>query len=205
MALQKHNSERLRIIVTGYVIRLPLAGNVWCYLQYVLGLHKLGHEVYFVEESGGSPYCCYDLENNSSGTDPKSGLQFIERSFKRFGLEDRWAYWDEHSQSWFGPQGDGILEICKTADMLLRMPAMTDSLKPWFETIPHRVLIDHDPVYTQVRHLTDKKAKADADCYTAYFSFGECIERGTASVPADGYLWKATRPPVVLDAWEFTT
>lgn len=200
----RESSSRLRIIVTGYVVRLPLAGNVWCYLQYVVGLARLGHDVYFVEESGDSHFCCYDIDRNISGTDPSSGARFTQRAFERFGLGDRWAYWDAHTQSWVGPCGDRIVEICNSADLLLRMPAMTDSLQPWFENIPVRALIDHDPVFTQVRHLTDQNAKRDADQYTAYLSFGENIARGTASVPDDGYDWGATRPPVVLEAWPAT-
>ena len=200
----RNPSQRLRIIVTGYVVRLPLAGNVWCYLQYVLGLARLGHDVYFVEESGDSPYCCYDIDRNTSGTDPSSGVRFTQRAFERFGLGDRWAYRDEHAGEWLGPCAESIEKICRSADLLLRMPAMTDSLKPWLEEIPVRVLIDHDPVFTQVRNLTDPDAKRDSDQYTAYFSFGENITRGTARVPDDGYPWAATRPPVVLDAWPAT-
>ena len=200
----RNPSQRLRIIVTGYVVRLPLAGNVWCYLQYVLGLARLGHDVYFVEESGNSPYCCYDIDNNVSGTDPSSGARFTQRAFERFGLGDHWAYWDEHAGEWLGSCAGSIEEICRSADVLLRMPAMTDSLKPWLEEIPVRVLIDHDPVFTQVRNLTDPAAKRDSDQYTAYLSFGENIVRGTAHVPDDGYAWGATRPPVVLEAWPVT-
>ncbi|NNC86879.1 MAG: glycosyltransferase family 1 protein [Akkermansiaceae bacterium] len=200
----KNPSQRLRIIVTGYVVRLPLAGNVWCYLQYVLGLARLGHDVYFVEESGDSPYCCYDSDRNTSGTDPSCGARFTQRAFERFGLGDRWAYWDEHAGEWLGPRAGSIEKICRSADVLLRMPAMTDSLKPWLEEIPVRALIDHDPVFTQVRNLTDPGARRDSDQYTAYLSFGENIVRGTARVPDDGYAWGATRPPVVLDAWPVT-
>ena len=44
----------MRIIVVGYIVRCPLGGMAWHYLQYVLGLARLGHDVYFFEESGDS-------------------------------------------------------------------------------------------------------------------------------------------------------
>jgi hypothetical protein len=44
----------------------------------------------------------------------------------------------------------------------------------------------------------------DAKNYTAYVSFGENICRGTSSVPDDGFNWQATRPPIVLSAWQVT-
>ena len=43
--------SRLRIIVLGYIVRGPLAGLASHYLQYVLALTRLGHEVYFFEDS----------------------------------------------------------------------------------------------------------------------------------------------------------
>ena len=42
-----------RIIVCGYMIRHPVAGNLLAYFHYVLGLHRLGHEVVYLEENQG--------------------------------------------------------------------------------------------------------------------------------------------------------
>lgn len=33
------------------MVRGPLGGLIWHHLQYVLGLAKLGHDVYFLEDS----------------------------------------------------------------------------------------------------------------------------------------------------------
>jgi hypothetical protein len=41
------------IIVCGYMIRHPVAGNLLAYFHYVLGLHRLGYKVVYLEESGG--------------------------------------------------------------------------------------------------------------------------------------------------------
>src|SRR5215204_7356573 len=41
-----------RIIITGYMIRYPVAGNVWAFFSYILGLTQLGHHVVYIEESG---------------------------------------------------------------------------------------------------------------------------------------------------------
>jgi len=40
-----------RIIVAGYVIRHPLAGNLLAFFHHVLGLQRLGHEILYLEES----------------------------------------------------------------------------------------------------------------------------------------------------------
>src|SRR6266540_4418532 len=56
--LHRHmKPSRLRIIVTGLIAQHPLLGGVtWDYLQYVLGLARLGHDVYYFEDSGEWPY-----------------------------------------------------------------------------------------------------------------------------------------------------
>src|SRR5262249_29606986 len=50
-------SSRLRIIVTGIIAQHPLLGGVtWDYIQYVVGHARLGHDVYYFEDSGEWPY-----------------------------------------------------------------------------------------------------------------------------------------------------
>ena len=45
----------LRIIVTGLIAQYPLGGMTWHYLQYLLGLTRLGHDVYYLEDTGAGP------------------------------------------------------------------------------------------------------------------------------------------------------
>jgi hypothetical protein len=40
------------VICAGVIGRQPLPGQVWFWLQYLLGFRRLGHDVYFLEESG---------------------------------------------------------------------------------------------------------------------------------------------------------
>src|SRR5262245_56640183 len=42
----------MRIIVTGLIATYPLGGVSWDYLQYVKGLQLLGHEVFYLEDTG---------------------------------------------------------------------------------------------------------------------------------------------------------
>jgi len=44
-------SGSLRIIVLGCIVRGPIGGMVWNNLQFLMGLPRLGHDVYFVEDS----------------------------------------------------------------------------------------------------------------------------------------------------------
>ena len=199
----RSSSDRLRIIVLGYIVRCPLGGMAWHHLQYVMGLAQLGHDVYFVEDSDDRPWCCYDPARGVTDTDPTYGLQFATRTFKRVGLGDRWAYHDAHTSGWFGPGADHILDICAGADLLLNL-SCANPLRPWLMEIPVRTLIDTDPVFTQIRNLTDPVRRTRSCQHTTFLSFGENIGLRRSAIPDDGLPWQATRQPVVLDAWPVT-
>jgi hypothetical protein len=77
-------------------------------------------------------------------------------------------------------------------------------LRPWFEKIPVRVLIDTDPVFTQIRNLTDAARNRRSHQHNSFFSFAGNANSESASIPDDGIHWSTTRQPVVLDAWPVT-
>ena len=58
-----------RIVVAGYLVRYPLGGNAWAHFQYVLGLSRLGHQVWYLEEAGWDE-SCYDPEQDVETSDP---------------------------------------------------------------------------------------------------------------------------------------
>jgi hypothetical protein len=192
----------LRIIVLGYIVRGPLGGMVWSNVHYLMGLARLGHDVYFVEDSDDYP-SCYDPVRDATGTDPTYGLQFAARTLERIGFGDRWAYHDAHTSRWHGPCGARIREICAEAGLLLNLCGV-NPLRPWFLDIPARALVDEDPAFTQIRYLTDPAARDRAVQHTAFLSFGENIGRSGCTIPDDGLPWQATRQPVVLDALRVT-
>lgn len=194
--------SRLRIIVLGYIVRGPLGGLAWHHLQYVMGLARLGHEVYYVEDSDDYP-SCYDPVRYVTDTDPTYGLKFATRVFKKVRLGDHWAYYDAHTSRWFGPCAERILQICSTADLLLNLSGV-NVLRPWFMEIPVRALVDTDPAFTQIRHLTVPASRNLALQHTAFFSFGENLGRNQSAIPKDGLPWRATHQPVILDAWPVT-
>lgn len=197
-----HAVSRLRIIVLGYLVRGPVGGFASYHLQYVTGLAQLGHDVYFVEIGDDYP-SCYDPSRHITERDPTYGLRFTADVFERVGLPNRWAYFDAHRALWQGPCADSIAEIGSTADLLLNVGSI-NSIHPCLAEIPARALVDLDPVFTQIKHLTDPAARAHALHHTAFFTIGENIGQPHCTIPDDGLPWQPTRQPVVLDAWPFT-
>jgi hypothetical protein len=195
-------NRRLRIVVLGYFVRGPLGGMVWSNLQYLMGLAHLGHDVFFFEDSDDYP-SCYDPEKDICETDPSYGLRFASTTFERVGLGARWAYHDAHTSRWLGPCADRVHEVCGTADMLLNLCGM-NPMRPWWAKIPVRVFLDEDPAFTQIRHLTDPAARRLAEQHTVFLSFGANVGSATSLIPDDGFPWKPTRQPVVLDGLDVT-
>jgi hypothetical protein len=193
----------VRIAVLGYVVRGPLGGLAWHHLQYVAGLQQLGHEVLFLEDSEDFE-SCYDPSQDATTADPSYGLRFAADAFERLDLRDRWAYYDAHTERWLGPAAEKALGFCEEADLLLNVSGV-NPVRPWLEGIPARALIDTDPLFVQIRNITERWPENDrASAHTHFFSFGENIARGTSTVPDDGHAWQATRQPIVLDAWRVT-
>jgi hypothetical protein len=187
------------VLVLGYVVRGPLGGLAWHYLQYVLGLARLGHDVWFVEDSDDHPGC-YHPATGEIDEDPTDGLAFADDAFRRLGLGDRWAYRDAHAGRWRGPAGERMPQVLTSADVLLNVSG-ANPIRDVLAEVPHRVLIDTDPGFTQAHHVTDPLRRDRAAAHTAFATFGERIAHGGARVPDDGLVWQPTRQPIVTDAW----
>src|SRR4051794_13822371 len=74
-----------RIVIAGYMLRHPVAGNVLAFFQYAFGLHRLGHEVAYVEESGW-PNASYDPVAGTYGEHPAAGLRIVRGLFAACGM-----------------------------------------------------------------------------------------------------------------------
>ena len=185
-----------------YLVRFPLGGMAWHYLQYAMGLKKLGHDVLVIEDSEGYP-CCYDPSRHVTDTDPTYGLAFADKVLERVGLGGQWAYHNAHASKWHGACAGDAVEFCESADLLINISG-ANPIRPWLKPIPHRVLIDTDPVFEQVRQLTVPDRRERAEMHNAYFSFGENVGTPDWAVPDDGWPWRRTRQPIVLDAWPVT-
>ena len=122
----------------------------WSDLHYFMGLVDLGHDVYFVEDSGDFPLGLLRSEQEYDGyTDSDLWTGVCKRIFEKVGLDDRWAYYDAHTCRWTGACADRIHGICATADLLLDLGGV-NSVRPWLLDIPIRAFIAEDPLFTQV-------------------------------------------------------
>jgi hypothetical protein len=177
-----------------------LGGITWHYLQYVLGLARLGHDVYYLEDSGEYPY---NLDGGSFGTqwvarDSAENVAHLLKVMARFGLENRWAFRDAPRSQWFGLSADRRRELIRTADALINVSGTLEQPARYRE-IPRLIYIDTDPVVTQIKLAKGEiEFRMRVDSHDVHFSFGE---RFSDLVPVTGHSWRPTRQPIVLSEW----
>jgi hypothetical protein len=202
----------LRIVVTGLIAQYPLGGVTWFHIQYLLGLARLGHDVYYLEDSGQWPY--NPLEDGLI-KDPSYNADYLAGVMSRFGLEDKWAYrlafglegnWEYRLPSesqWFGLTDAERKKVLRSADLLINVSGTLERPQD-YRQIPRLVYIDTDPVFTQIKlaHNQDD-LQTLVGAHDVHFSYGECIgSEYLHNVPATGHTWIPTRPPVVLSEWD---
>jgi len=79
------------LVVLGILGQYPMAGVSWQAIHYLLGFHRLGWEVWYVEDSGAPPY---DPRRGMTTDDCGFAVGWIADVMRRIGLPDRWAYVD---------------------------------------------------------------------------------------------------------------
>ena len=55
-----------KIVLLGMMTKMPVAGVVWQYAHYLVGLRRLGYEVYYVEAHARTPSMFMETEKQRS-------------------------------------------------------------------------------------------------------------------------------------------
>ncbi|HWP58455.1 MAG TPA: hypothetical protein VNL14_11245 [Candidatus Acidoferrales bacterium] len=195
----------LRVIVTGFIGHQRLLGGVaWDYLNVVLGLKRLGHDVYYIEDSGCWPY---NHDGGPSGRDwtdwnPRPTVEHLSRVMSAFDLQDRWAYRFPPKSEWFGMSDARRKEIVRSADALINVAGTLE--KPWdYRSVGKLIYIDTDPVFCQIGAVAGADSAIMSkrlDAHDVFFTVGECLNAND-EIPKAGRKWNTTKHPVLLDQW----
>src|SRR6201981_1694451 len=189
-----------RIVVVGFMGSMPLAGVIWQQIHYIVGLQRLGHEVYYIEDSARIPY---NPETFEVTTDFDYTARVLNRLCREFEFRNRWAvcarYWPDPPTAGLRlkrirqlyREADAILNICGTQEF-------NDDL-----LVSDRILyVESDPGVEQIK--IDKGVKSTIEYlrrHRALFTFGENVGTKSFPVPTHGFKWLPTRQPVVTDFW----
>jgi hypothetical protein len=191
--------SRSRILVLHLAGQYPLGGIGWQAIHYLVGLARLGHDVYYVEDSASPPY---DPRAKTVVEDCGYGVDFLARTMDRFGLGHRWAYRDIVNNRCYGLSGEQVERLYREADALINVCGASE-LREEHLRCPIRIYVQTDPVHDQI--LVAEKNARSLDilaAHTHHFTYGENLGHPDCPVPLHAFDWRPTRPPVVLDLWE---
>ncbi len=190
--------SRKRLVVLHLAGRYPLGGIGWQAGHYVLGLTRLGHDVYYVEDSRANPYA---PQVKSVVEDSSYSVAFLADVMGRFGLADRWAYVDGATGVCHGLSRERLRQIYREADGLLNVCGAT-RLRDEPLRCPVRVYVETDPVFEQIRVAEgDRRAIEALEEHTHHFTYGENLGQPDCPIPLEKFAWRATRPPVIPELW----
>lgn len=188
----------MRIIVAGIIARYPFGGVTWCSLMYLLGLRDLGHDVYYLEDTGE---CVYDPVNNTISLDPSYGLKYINDALAQFDLGDRWIFVD-HDGGHHGMSRAQAEAVCAGTDLFIDLSGGCWFWRDEYLKIPCKIFIDSDPGFTQAA-----LAKGEAwyveffKRFDALFTFGSNLGATDCTIPPTPFNWYPTWQPIVCDEW----
>ncbi|PYL36503.1 MAG: hypothetical protein DMF35_01430 [Verrucomicrobia bacterium] len=193
--------KRKRIVVMGFMGSMPIAGVIWQHVHYVVGLQRLGHDVYYIEDSARLPYNPETFEVNNEFD---YAAKVLDRLAGEFDFKNRWAFCARYLKN--NPtaglplkkirrlyrDADAILNICGTQEF------NDDLLKS-----DRIIYVESDPGVEQIK--IDQGVKSTIDYLSrhhALFTFGENVGTKKFPVPRHGFKWHATRQPIVTHLWK---
>ena len=192
-------SSRPRIVVLGMLSKLPVGGVVWQNVHYLVGLERLGYDVYYVEAHARTPSMFVGEGDRGS----RRAAEFIDRVMRRFGFGTRWAFHALHDDgACYGLSERELRRLYASAALVLNLHGGTMPL-PEHAATDRLVFLETDPVELQV-HLHNGNAAAVEylDPHRAFFTFGENLGSPDCRLPLpEQFRFLPTRQPVVLDFW----
>jgi len=189
-------------IVSGALANKPASGgNAWTRLQWVLGLRRLGFQVYFVEQIARET--CVDRHGQNVNFEDSRNCEYFRQICRRFGLSETASLVYERGAAIAGVSLAELAAVAKQADLLVNISGHL-TLPAIKEPPRCKLYFDDDPGYTQFWHASGNGA-ARLDGHDAYYTVGACIGSPSCSIPTSGVAWRSTPPLIVLEQWPAST
>ncbi|HET9417785.1 MAG TPA: hypothetical protein VFO30_00455 [Chthoniobacterales bacterium] len=193
--------KRKRIVVMGFMGSMPIAGVIWQHIHYIVGLQRLGHDVYYIEDSARLPYNPETFEINNEFD---YAAQLLERVAGEFDFRGRWSFCARYLQGnpTAGLRLKRIRQLYCESDAILNICGAQE-LNDDIAEARRLIYVESDPGVEQIK--VDKRVRSTVDYlnrHDALFTFGENVGTKTFPVPTHGLNWLPTRQPVVTDLWK---
>ena len=193
--------KRKRIIVMGFMGGMPIAGVVWQHIHYIVGLQRLGHDVYYIEDSARLPYNPATFEVNN---EYDYAAQLLRQLAEEFHFKRRWSFCARYlpGQPTAGLPLKRVRELYREADAILNICG-TQEFNEDLLASDQIIYVESDPGVEQIK--VDQGVKSTLKYlrrHRALFTFGENVGTSEFPVPTHGLKWLPTRQPVATDLWK---
>ncbi len=165
------------------------------------GFRDLGHEVWYLEDSGAWPF---DPILQTISADCTFNVNYLTKMMAEFGFGDRWIYRNPADLKFYGAGEAAARDLIKNGDLLINVSS-AGWLSDYDYGVKHQMFIDGDPMFCQINLHDPKQADYNMRlrAHDSHFTFGLNIGKPNTLIPETGIKWKTTVQPIALDYWPF--
>jgi hypothetical protein len=166
-----------------------------------VGLQRLGHEVYYIEDSARIPYNAETFDTNNDYT---YATKLLAGLAAEFDFKNRWAFCARYLPELpaVGLTLKKIRQLYKSADAILNVCG-TQEFNDDLLASDRILYLESDPGVEQIK--VDQNVESTINYlgrHHALFTFGENVGTKRFPVPTHGLKWLPTRQPIVTDLWK---
>ncbi len=191
-----------RIMIAGAIAHHPLggAGNTWAFLQYVLGLRRLGFETYYVEHIDGQH--CIDDDWKPAPFATSANARYFRDVMEQFGVLEHAALLEGDGPGHVGLPRAAVERLARHTDLFINMSGRFH-IAAVLGAVRRRLYLDLDPGFSQIwqeQYGVDMNLPG----HDVYVTVGLNLRAPACPLPTCGIQWQTTLPPVVLSEWSST-
>ena len=193
-------ARKPKIVLLGFLGHFPVAGVAWQTVHYLVGLQKLGCEVFYVEAHGCTPT---KLMQHPKDDGEARAASYIAGIMARFSLQNNWAYHAIYDSRYFGMTELQLKQLYRDAAVIINLHG-SHVPTPELTATNRLVFLETDPVDVQIELHNGKQETIDyLTPHCAFFTFGENLGTAGCLVPnSTRFNFIPTRQPVVMEFWE---
>lgn len=196
-------ATRGTVVLWGLLASSPFGGMTWQVLHHLVGIRRLGFDVWYVEDTDR---LVYDPTTYWPTTEYAANVAYLARHLRRVGLGDRWIFRPPGRYDTCCGARDlaGLQQLYRDADVALNLCGAQE-LRPEHDALRCRVYLETDPVANQIGVAQGHAPTIAAlEAHHHLFTYGANFGAPDCRVPLTRFHWQPTRPPVCLDWWAST-
>ncbi len=171
-------------------------GQMWVFLQYLLGFRRLGYDVLYIDALDADSFV--DEQGRRLPMEESWTVRYFRHVMSHFGFKENYAILCEGDRHSIGLSRKEVIERVERADCLINVMGFLRD-EEVLAAARRRIFLDIDPGFGQMwRELQ----LADIfDGHDAFVTVGSNVGQSGCTVPTCGLRWITTVPPVVLERW----